>query len=249
MKKYIKTFFIILVIVTILFGIRDILSPQGFLTRTRIRTDFLRQYNDYLQYSLGDFKLLNSGEGLVCTSTNLSARWWSVQFIDENSVEQTFSFSNLHSMGSNVARHVGSNASKALSNHVVAHYLTNLDHLSSITTRLEFQADQLRHLRDYYRLVDLHNGIQLKYFLDASTLLHEWDFNFIDLTISSNSEYSFEEVLEEVEELIRNIAIYLELDSLCFRFLHTTNRENRGTFWRFDQTTDGLYQVQQHCFN
>ena len=250
MKKYIKTVFIISVIVAILYGIMAILNPRGFLNRTRIRTDFLSLYDDYLQYSLGDFKLLDSGEDIFCDSTNISVLWWSVEFIDETGKEQTFSFSNFNRMGNSVARHVGDIASEALSNYIEDHCLITLDHLSEIYTRLAFQADQYRysHLRDYDRLIDLQNGIQLRYFLDAHTLLHEWDFNFRDLTISSDSEYTFEEVFEEVEELIRSIAIYLELDSLCFRLLHTTNRENRGTFWRFDQTTDGFYQVEGRCF-
>ena len=237
-----------LAIVAIFIVIRDILNPCGFLTRTRIRTDLLRLHDDYLQYSLGDFELLNAGEGLYCCSTNLSGRWWGVQFIDENGVEQTFGFNNVHGMGNSVARHVGRSASEALLNHIEDHYLVSLDHLNDITIRLEFQADQSSHLRDYDRLTDPYKGIQLRYFLDARILLHEWDFKFLDLTISSDSEYSFEEVFEEVEGLIRNIAIYLELDSLCFLILHTTNLENRQTFWRFDQTTDGFYQVQLRCF-
>lgn len=246
MKK--KIVFII-VIVAVLLAIVDINNPTGVLTRTRIRTDFLTRYDDYLHYSLGDFKLLYAGEGLYCDSTNISALWWNVQFIDGNGVEQTFGFNNVHSMGNSVAKHVGGIASESLSNYIENHYLITFDHLNRITTRLEFQADLTSHLRDYDRLIDLYNGIQLRYFFDARMLFHEWDFNFLDLTVSSDSEYAFEEVFEEVEELIRNIVIYLELDSLCFRFLHTTNRENRQTFWRFDQTIDEFNQVQWRCFD
>ena len=173
MKKYIKTFLKILAIATLFFGIMDILNPTGVLTRTRIRTDFLRQYGDYLQYSLGDFELLDAGEGIFCDSTNFSARWWSVQFIDENGVEQTFGFNNVYSMGDFVARHVGNIASETLSNHIENHYLMTLDHINRTSSRLKFQADQSRNMRDYDRLTDPYNGIQIRYFLDARILLDE----------------------------------------------------------------------------
>jgi len=223
MKKYVIFLLVILLLILSTIGYIGITSSE-FIPYTE---DYLEQYRDFLQYSLGDFELLHEGTG---GENFFGTAWewqtWHVQFVHQNGEENTFFFSNHEPMGLAVARHAEQigNAQLTELTDAMGGHLAALDHVNSISISLHFQGQAAQ-------LTDPQSGLRLSYPITWQTLLEDWDF-MLRIAVRSRSE-TYPEALAEMKELVRALAHDTEQDQIEVHFTHWSSDESSRHFSRF----------------
>ncbi|MNO45084.1 hypothetical protein D3C76_353410 [compost metagenome] len=219
------------------------------------KADYIKKFDSYLKYSLGDFEVIDSetiewrGDPLPTKGTG---KWWAIAFTDDLGIEREFEFRNFgYSRGgdsSNFGFAVMEYAIGLCKEQIIADVLlqhfepdqigyqensTN-DPKTSVSLLQEYPSND-----NYAKFVDKKKGIQLKS-IQPKELINDWGvsyrFNFETLI---DDEEQTKEFIVKVEQVLRDYAKYVDNYDLLPVEIDGENYED-GYYGTYNKETDAF---------
>lgn len=194
------------------------------------RTDFLKKFDSYLQYSLGEFEVIDKQEikwranPLPVSGTGLR---WVVGFTDDRGNERDFEFRNYgYTQGgdqSNFGYAVMEYAMSLGKEQIITDVLLKYFHPDEIGLQEEDSTNETKTSvlvmneyplkgDDYYtNFVHPKKGLQLKS-IHPKQLIHEWgaSYSFKFNTLIDDDDDQMKELIAKIEQALRDYAKYVD---------------------------------------
>jgi len=222
-----------------------------------LRADYLKKHKEFLEYSLGDFTVIDKGsDSRTGTAWKTVYRYWTLQYKNENNENDTFYFTNSGSFESDVLRKADSLATEEIWAEIEGAFPSlegwdaaisydvrseNIDDIAKETAHIK----RVTYFGDYDHgadILDTQNGIKLSA-VTARELAERWGFALkFDIEMVLNDGQRFAEVHKKFIPMFRHAAEYLNCESVPFGFMVWGKMEN-GMYLidgRYNKTTDSI---------
>ena|GEM_PF-3027073 len=231
-----------------------ILSLAGCVSTTRITENFLEKYSDFLDYSLGDYTLLETtrgrrGASMGFWANNVIYRVWRLEYTDHDGETRIFRFTNGGRLGVMedqviaIAREIGNDM---LRRDIVHNYFApeeynfrgvgscyiepNFRDLSYRPGEYNFELPTLVEVRmrpppEASDVLSAESGLQL-YSVTPHKLIANWGFS-VSVSLSTSDYENYLDQRERFKAMTRTLANYLELDEISVNFALRTLRTVR----------------------
>lgn len=219
------------------------------------KTDYIRKFDDYLDYSLGDYKVVEK-EQVEWRADPLPLRGtgyrWVLAFTDDRGMERKFGFLNYGYTKGGDAANFGYavrdyaaelGQEQIVSEILLAHfqpeevgwdaYKTNSSHLS-----VAVLDEYISHDSEYYaRFVDRKKGISLKS-VTPEQLVNDWDILYeIEFFTSLEDEVQRKQLIAKAEDVLRDYAKYVNNYDLLPVEINGEETSD-GYYGTYDRETD-----------
>ena len=219
MKKYIAMFSAVLLI-TLISGC--------FYTSE----DYLIRYEQFLNYSLGEFEIVIDGEIESWDVSPKTWKVWELQYTHQSGEVRDFRFTNLSSnFGRIVLHHAILNTGYEIEREIARQYFEDEELVEIVVLQSDFYniqaVSQISLLQIMGRnrtggsrtdVINRRNGLRL-YAITPQELVSNWNVTFgISVFIRDNEIYEY--MIDQTKEMVRTLSAYLEQDQVevFFRF-------------------------------
>ena len=232
--------------ITFVLGLLLIFSITGCITTTQITEDFLENYSAFLDYSLGEYTLLETtrgrrGASMGFWANNVIYQIWRLEYTDHDGETRIFRFTNGDRLGGMenqvlaIAREIGNDT---LRRDIVYNYFApeeyNFRNRGSCYIEpsfrdlpyrpKEFNVElptlvevRMHTPQEVSNVLSTESGLQL-YSVTPHKLIAEWGFS-VSISLSTNDYENYVDQRERFKEMTRTLADYLELDEIRVSFV------------------------------
>lgn len=245
MRRYICLLLLIILLALVTIGCSE-----------HYKTDFLKKFDSYLQYSLGEFEVIDKQEikwradPLPVSGTGIQ---WVVNFTDDRGIEREFKFRNYgYTQGgdpSNFGYAVMEYAVSLGKEQVITDVLLKYFHPEEIglqenrtnetkTSVLVMNEYPLKGDDYYVNFVHPKKGLQLKS-IHPKQLVQEWgaSYGFKFNTIIDDDDDQMKELIAKIEQALRDYAKYVDDYDLLPVEVQGENYDD-GYYGTYDKETD-----------
>ena len=205
------------------------------------RTDYLRRYGDFLNYSLGDFTVL---EKRTRNAGVLYRSWvWDLQFTRQNGEERIFRIDNNQPLHSSIIWGGALGIMRDSLQSIASNYFTleELQRESSSDTRVFLWSGPRERIPSTL-VLDPQNGLQL-YSVTSQELVANWGFA-LEVECRTCDWENYTNLIKRLKTMTRTLSAYLEQDEILLRFILS---DSQG-FTLEDISFGGIYNRQTDTF-
>jgi len=181
------------------------------------RVNYLRRYEAYLAYSLGDFTVL--GQRFRSSGTLNRSIEWQLQFTRQNGETRLFTVDNGQALAQSVVWGGAQGIIQdALAGKAAGYFAPEeLDRDTQTPTQIFLWTGPIGDRRsDNSRVIDPQSGLRL-YSVSPQELVAHWGFN-LDIDVRSRDYANRADIIDRLKEMTRTMAAYLEQDDVIVRF-------------------------------